>query len=190
MTAPLSREQSAFAIVDIVSAFRKVSTKPDPSPRRRDARCATQAKPAIDHVLFACLLDCLVLQPPCPWPEGAHNRSFVQYVRMSVGGRVGLLNSMPGILGLTANGATPKALYDRVRTAVDDSLAGVIRAGAAAGCAGRDLAAVGRTAERTCDGLGPGLHDARRDVTRTLETMRHAARECEHGPERDFGPSR
>ena len=33
-----------------------------------------------------------------------------------------------------------------------------------------------------------GLQDARRDVTRVLEVMRHAARE--RGPERGFGPSR
>ena len=63
-------------------------------------------------------------------------------------------------------------------------------AGRDLGTAGRHLGAAGRTAERACDGLDPGLQDARRDVTRALEMMRHAARERERGPERDFGPSR
>ena len=45
--------------------------------------------------------------------------------------------------------------------------------------------AAGRTAERAGDALGPGLQDARRDVTRALEVMRHAARERGRGPERD-----
>ena len=46
----------------------------------------------------------------------------------------------------------------------------------------------GRTAQRARDALGPGLQDARRDVTRALDVMRHADRE--RGPELDFGPSR
>ena len=37
-------------------------------------------------------------------------------------------------------------------------------------------------------GLGRGLQDARRDVARAVELMRHPGRQ--RGPERDYGPSR
>ena len=88
-----------------------------------------------------------------------------------------------------------RELYDRVRTAVDEGLAGVVRAvragAAAARRAGRDLAAAGRSlgaagraAQRASDILGPGLQDARRDVTRALELMRQRGRERDHGPSR------
>ena len=85
-----------------------------------------------------------------------------------------------------------KDLYDRVRTAVDESLAGVVRAvraGAdAARRADRDLAAAGRALRRAGDALDRGLQDARRDVARALELMRQHGRQ--RGPERDQGPSR
>ena len=104
-----------------------------------------------------------------------------------------------------------RELYDRTRTAVDDSLADAVRAvqdgtaaavrGAAAalragrslaaarraaGRGERDLAAAVRAARRANDRLGPGLRDARRDAARALEVMR------QHGPmrDRDHGPSR
>ena len=88
-----------------------------------------------------------------------------------------------------------RELYDRVRTAIDEGLADVVRAvragAAAARRAGRDLAAAGRSlgaagraAKRASDILGPGLQDARRDVTRALELMRHRGRERDHGPSR------
>ena len=85
-----------------------------------------------------------------------------------------------------------KELYDRARTAVDESLAGVVRAvraGAdAARRADRDLAAAGRALRRAGDALDRGLQDARRDVARALELMRQHGRQ--RGPERDHGPSR
>ena len=88
-----------------------------------------------------------------------------------------------------------KELYDRVRTAVDEGLADVVRAvragAAAARRAGRDLAAAGRSlgaagraAKRASDILGPGLQDARRDVTRARALMRQRGRERDHGPSR------
>ena len=67
-------------------------------------------------------------------------------------------------------------------------LAGVVRAvragAAAARRAGRDLAAAGRAAKLASDILGPGLQDARRDVTRAFDLMR------QRGRGRDYGPSR
>ena len=67
-----------------------------------------------------------------------------------------------------------------------------VRAGAAAaGRAGRDLAAAGRSlgaarraAQRASDALGPGLQDTRRDVARALDLMRQRGRERDHGPRR------
>ena len=41
-----------------------------------------------------------------------------------------------------------------------------------------------RAAQRASDALGPGLQDARRDVARALELMRHRGRERDHGPSR------
>ena len=85
-----------------------------------------------------------------------------------------------------------KDLYDRVRTAVDESLAGVVRAvraGAdAARRADRDLAAAGRALRRAGDALDRGLQEARRDVARAVELMRQPGRQ--RGPERDHGLTR
>ena len=84
-----------------------------------------------------------------------------------------------------------KDLYDRVRTAVDESLAGVVRAvraGAdAARRADRDLAGAGRALRQAGDALDRGLQDARREVARALELIRQPDRG--RGPERDHGPS-
>ena len=71
-----------------------------------------------------------------------------------------------------------KEFYDRVRIAVDDGLAGVVRAVRA------DAAAARRAAERASDALGPELQDARRDVARALDMMRQHDRERDHGPSR------
>ena len=83
-----------------------------------------------------------------------------------------------------------RVLYDRVRTAVGESLAGVVRAVRAgpdaARRADRDLAAAGRALHRAGDALDRGLQGARRDVARALELIRDRRR----GPERDHGPSR
>ena len=85
-----------------------------------------------------------------------------------------------------------RELYDRVRTAVDESLAGVVRAvraGAdAARRADRDLAAAGRVLRRAGDAIDRGLQGARRDVARALALMRQPGQQ--RGPERDHGPSR
>ena len=71
-----------------------------------------------------------------------------------------------------------KGLYDRVRTVVDEGLAGVVRAvRAGAAAAGRNLGAVRRTAQRASDALGPGLQDARRDVAQALDLIRQRGRE-------------
>ena len=78
-----------------------------------------------------------------------------------------------------------KELYDRAGTAVDEGLAGVVRAvRAGVAAAGRSLGAARRTAQRASDALGPGLQDARRDVARALEVMRRRGRERDHGPSR------
>ena len=72
------------------------------------------------------------------------------------------------------------------RAAVGQALSRLARSGrlmricqgaGAAGRAGRDLAAAGRTAQRASDALGPRLQDARRDVARALAVMRHVDRE-------------
>ena len=85
-----------------------------------------------------------------------------------------------------------KDLYDRVRTAVDESLAGVVRAARAgadaARRADRDLAAADRALRRAGDALDRGLQDARRDVARAVELIQQRGRQ--RGPERDHGPSR
>ena len=58
------------------------------------------------------------------------------------------------------------------------------RAGRDLAAAGRSLGAAGRAAKRASDILGPGLQDARRDVTRALDLMRQRGRERDHGPSR------
>ena len=83
-------------------------------------------------------------------------------------------------------------LYDRARTAVDESLSGVVRAVRAGAEAARradsGLAAAGRALRSAGDALDRGLQGARRDVARAVEMMRHHGRR--RGAARDHGPSR
>ena len=83
----------------------------------------------------------------------------------------------------------------RVVQAVRDGTAAALRAGrglaAALRAAGRgeqDLAAANRAALGATEMLGRGLQDARRDVARAVEMIRH--QRPQRGPERDHGPSR
>ncbi len=96
------------------------------------------------------------------------------------GGHAGLSALDRGLAACLEAVERVKDLYDRVRTAVDESLAGVVRAvraGAdAARHADRDLAAAGRALRRAGDALDRGLQDARRDVARALKLMRQHGR--------------
>ena len=113
-------------------------------------------------------------------------------VRGAVDGHAGLSALDRGRAACREAVERVKELYDRVRTAVDDSLSEVVRAvragAAAADRASRSLAAAGRAARRADDALGRSLPDARRDVAWALQLMRQEGRQ--RGPERDHGPSR
>ena len=76
---------------------------------------------------------------------------------------------------------TIEALGDRS----EDELYGLVMA-VMADPAGRSrsLGEAGRAAQRASDILGPGLQDARRDVTRARALMRQRGRERDHGPSR------
>ena len=101
-------------------------------------------------------------------------------VEAGAGGHAGLSALDRGLAACLEAVERVKDLYDRVRTAVDESLAGVVRAvraGAdAARRADRDLAAAGRALRRAGDALDRGLQDARRDVARALKLMRQHGR--------------
>ena len=123
-------------------------------------------------------------------------------VRGAAGGNAGA-----GPRGQTASGSLDRGraacreavvavrdLYDRVRTAFDESLAGVVRAvragATAASRASRGLGAAGAAARRACDRLGPGLQADRRRVEQALAMTRKQAlprSKRNAPPERDRG---
>ncbi len=83
--------------------------------------------------------------------------------------------------------ASPQALQHFTRFDQVDQLVGASEADADTGFMARLLALCSLPCTNP-DALGPGLQDARHDVTRALEVMLHAVRG--RGPERGFGPSR